>query len=129
MAYKFTPYRPAMDYMLNNPAGMVGRHIAKRGRIVMMAAKRQVGVDTGMLRASIHMRHGVDARGQFVKVGSNRDYALMHHEGTRPHVITPNRAKVLRFTAGSRVVYTRKVMHPGTRPNRYLKDNLYLAVI
>ena len=128
MSVIFKSY-PTMDYMLNSPSGMVGKHIARRGRIVMMAAKRQVGVKTGMLRQSIHMRHGVDGRGQYVKVGSNRDYALMHHEGTRPHVITPNTAKVLRFTAGTRVVYTRKVAHPGTRPNRYLKDNLYLAII
>lgn len=120
---------PSLDYELQNPAGMVGRHIARRGEIIAMAARAQAGKDTGRLIASIHSRHLRDTRGQFVRVGSDVSYALAHHEGTKPHVIVPNRAKMLRFTSGGRVVYTRKVMHPGTRANRYLKDNLYLAII
>ncbi len=120
-------FRPAaLDTMLNSPAGIVGRHMAVTGLQIMIAAKRQVGVDTGRLKNSIHMRHFRSGIGQVVEVGSPLKYALMHHEGTRPHLITPNRAQVLRFSSGNRVIYTHAVKHPGTRPNRYLTDNLYL---
>ena len=120
-------FRPAeIDTLLNSPAGTVGRHLAAVGHKIMIAAKQQVGVDTGRLKNSIHMRHFRSGVGQLIEVGSSLNYALLHHEGTRPHLITPNRAQVLRFSAGSRVIYTHQVKHPGTRPNRYLTDNLYL---
>jgi hypothetical protein len=120
-------FRPAeIDTLLNSPAGTVGRYLAAVGHQIMIAAKQQVGVDTGRLKNSIHMRHFRSGVGQLIEVGSSLNYALLHHEGTRPHLITPNRAQVLRFSAGSRVIYTHQVKHPGTRPNRYLTDNLYL---
>lgn len=118
--------RPVLDNLLNQPGGAVGRHLASVGRRIVLAAKRQVGVDTGRLKASIHMRHSRSGVGQYIEVGSSVKHALVHHEGSRPHLIVPNRAQVLRFTAGTRVVYTHMVRHPGTRPNRYLTDNLYL---
>jgi hypothetical protein len=117
-----------LDYLLNNPLGPVGRSLSKRGLRVANAAKRQVGVDTGALKRSISMSHRRDIRGQFVKVGSPLNYALMHHQGTKPHIITPNRSQYLVFNKGSRVIYATSVRHPGTKPNRYLTDNLYLAL-
>ena len=116
-----------MDIMLNSPRGEVGRHMTKIGLKIVTAAKAQVGVKTGALRDSIHMRlrRGV-LGGLRLEVGSPLSYALMHHEGTRPHVILPQRRTVLRFTSQSRIVYSREVKHPGTRPNKYLSDNLYL---
>jgi hypothetical protein len=117
-----------LDYLLKNPLGPVGRSLSKRGLRVANAAKRQVGVDTGALRRSISTSHKRDVRGQFVKVGSPLNYALMHHQGTKPHIITPNRSQYLVFNKGSRVIYATSVRHPGTKPNRYLTDNLYLAL-
>jgi len=120
-------FRPrAIDHLLNDPYGPVGRYLFVRGRAIMAGAKSQVGVKTGRLKASIHMRQERAPFGQELRVGSPLSYALMHHEGTRPHIITPNRAKVLRFTSGGRVIYTHAVRHPGTRPNRYLTNYLYL---
>jgi hypothetical protein len=116
--------KPAYDFAFNNPNGMVGRHLASKGRKLEVLAKAQVGVRTGALRASIHMRHMRDPRGQYVMVGSRLNYALMHHEGTKPHLIVANNAKVLRFVKGSSIVYAHSVMHPGTKANRYLSDNL-----
>lgn len=122
---RLTIYRPVLDHMLNSPDGDVGRYLAARGRLVVLAAKRQVGADTGALRASITMIHTRSAGGQYLKIGSNNKVALVHHQGSRPHLITPrNQQGMLRFQAGGRVIYTRRVMHPGTRPNRYLSDNL-----
>ena len=125
----FVNFNAEMDNMLQGPTGSVARYIMRRGEVVALAAKAQAGKKTGALKASIHSRHMRGAAGQYVKVGSPLNYALVHHEGAKPHVIVPNTAKMLRFTAGGRVVYSRKVMHPGTRANRYLKDNLYLAII
>lgn len=117
-----------LDFLLNNPSGSVGRYLARKGSMITVAARAQVGVRTGALRASIHMRHLRDSRGQFVRIGSSLNYALLHHEGTKPHLITPNRAQVLRFVKGSRVVYAHAVMHPGTKPNKFLTDNLRLVL-
>lgn len=116
----------ALDKLLNSPRGTVGAYLFVKGAMIRQKARLQVGVDTGALKGSIHVRQGRTGVGQYVEVGSPLSHALMHHEGTKPHVIVPKRAAVLRFSAGGRVIYTRKVNHPGTRPNRYLTDQLYL---
>jgi hypothetical protein len=125
---KITLFKPQMDFLLNNPAGPVGRSLARRGVKVLGAAQGQVGVDTEKLKNSLKMTHERGARGQFVLVGSKLKYALAHHQGSRPHIIRPNRAQVMVFSKESRVIYTTSVRHPGTRANRYLTDNLYLAL-
>jgi hypothetical protein len=123
-----TFYKSQTDFLLNNPAGAVGRSLARRGQKVLTAARMQVGVDTGRLQKSLRITHERNPRGQFVRVGSKLNYALAHHQGSRPHIITPNRAQVMVFNKGSRVIYATSVRHPGTRANRYLTDNLYLAL-
>jgi hypothetical protein len=119
----------AIDFTVNSPAGLVGKHLRKKVRAIVNAAQRQVGVDTGALRQSIHSRYSRDALGQKYWIGSKNSHALLHHEGTKPHLITPDKSPILRFTSGSRVIYTRHVVHPGTRANKYLTDNLYLVKI
>lgn len=118
----------ALDRMLNSTTGEVGRHLHRIGLQILTGARRLVGVDTGRLRASLYMRHERTIRGQYVQVGSNLSYAYMHHEGTRPHVITPNTGRVVRFNVGGRVVYARKVNHPGYRGRKYLTIPLRRAV-
>ena len=129
MAVKVILYPGPMDMMLKSPVGEVGRFLAGRARLIVIGAKRQVGKKTRRLQQSIHSRQSRTAYGQMVWIGSEVKYALAHHEGTKPHVIKPNKAKALRFTAGTRVIYSRAVKHPGTRANRYLKDQLYIAVL
>lgn len=119
-------HRRALDNLLKSPTGPVGRLLHKKGLAVLTAARGQVGVKTGKLKASLHMEHKRNAKGQYVRVGSPLKYAYAHHEGTKPHVITPDRKEYLRFSSKGRVVYSRVIMHPGTKPNRYLTDNLYL---
>lgn len=122
-------FNPQMDYMLKGQGGIVDRDMRRRAIIVQQAARAQVGVNTGVLKASIHTRRTMRATGFQYEVGSAVKHALVHHEGAAPHVIIANRANTLRFTSGGRVVYARTVAHPGTRANRYLKDNLYLALV
>ena len=121
-------YKAQLDYLLDNPAGPVGRSLARRGRKVLAAARGQVGVDTGNLKKSLRMTHERSARGQFVRVGSKLNHALVHHQGSRPHIITPKRSQVMVFSKGSQIIYATSVRHPGTRENRYLTNNLYLAL-
>jgi hypothetical protein len=114
----------AMNNYLYSTNGQVGRYLARRGHRIVSAAKRQVGVNTGALRASIHMRHMSDPRGQYIKIGSSLNYARMHHEGTKPHLIRPNTAHMLRFYSKGQIVFAHMVRHPGTPANRYLTDNM-----
>ena len=117
-----------LERTLHTEKSPVGRHISHRAHGILLGARRQVGVDTGALKASLRVtRNKRDPRGQFVMVGSPLNYALMHHNGTKPHIITPNRSQYLVFNKGGRVIYATSVRHPGTKPNRYLTDNIYLA--
>lgn len=121
---------PELDRLLKSSTGPVGRDLHRRGRKVATAARRQVGVRTGALKSSITVTHERTKTGQQVKVGSDLDYALMHHQGTRPHVIIARPEKMLRFTGrNGGVVYTHKVNHPGTAANKYLTDNMYLVLV
>ena len=121
-------YTAELDHYKNDPNGEVGVYLRKRGEAMIIAARRQVGVDTGALRDSIAMTHKrVGNTYQYIQIGSNLHYALAHHEGTKPHVIRPNNHQFLRFSSGGRVIYSRQVLHPGNRPNRFLSDQLILA--
>lgn len=121
--------RGTLDTFLNSPRGEVGRELVKRGRLIVRAAKRDVGVDTGKLRESIYMIHSRVGAYQQIWIGSDSDIALMHHEGTRPHAINARGPQMMRFSSQGRMVYTRHVNHPGTRPNNFLSDNLRLAYL
>ncbi|PWI06533.1 hypothetical protein DIZ27_32860 [Streptomyces sp. NWU339] len=48
-------------------------------------------------------------------------------DGTRPHIIRPRRAKALRFETGGRVVFAKRVRHPGTRANPFLQRALRMG--
>lgn len=91
----------------------------------VLGAKRMVGVRTGALRNSIVGRHLGNFTGQYLWIGSEKGYALAHHEGTKPHIIKPNNAKVLRFVSKGQVIYTPVVKHPGTKANHYLSRQLH----
>lgn len=121
---KFVLDRVGYDHMVHSPDGEVGQYLRKQSRILAAYARRQAGVDTGALRASINYRVVRDGRGLVAFVGSDNRVAFMHHQGTRPHIIMPNRARTLRFYSHGRIVYAQVVRHPGTQPNRYLTDNL-----
>lgn len=132
---------------------VIVRDLLRRGNRVQEAARRQVrmghiGVGGRAakggrlnLRDTIHVRlvqgpNYKDFLGQnapslpTVIVGSDSPIALLHHEGTRPHVIVPRNAQYLVFFSqrAGRVIWARRVMHPGTKPNKYLTDNLHLAI-
>lgn len=57
-------------------------------------------------------------------MGSDLEYAAAINDGSRPHVIRPRRASVLRFNVGGRVVFARVVNHPGTKGTHFLDKAL-----
>lgn len=127
--FKIVWDEPELYRTLKTRTGVVGRDLEARASKVMWAAKAQAGMGTGRLKLSIHMKHNITSTGQSFKVGSPLHYALMHHEGTRPHIIIAAANKVLRFVKRGSVIYVNSpVRHPGTRPNRYLTDNLPLVL-
>lgn len=107
---------------------MVGRHLNTLGARVERLAKAQVGKKTHALQRSINHKLATKSGGLVVAIGSNNKIALLHHNGARPHIIAARRAKTLRFYSRGRIVYAKVVHHPGTKPNRYLTDNLAKAV-
>lgn len=113
---------------LNTSSGDLWRYLERRADRAVRGAKRQVGKKTGRLMKSIHKRHLGNYTGQYVWIGSNTvPYAYMHHEGTRPHIITPKEGGAsgrLVFRKGARIIVTSSVNHPGTRGNPYLRDQL-----
>lgn len=125
---RVTFYDPEMDWLLKNPAGPTGRFLAGVGREIMRKSRIQVGVRTGALKASIRMSHSRDPLGQKIVVGSKMNYAYLHHEGSIPHVIVPKNAKMLKFVSRGRMVLKDRVMHPGTKANKYLKDPMEYVV-
>lgn len=123
-ASKFTISERGVADVTTSSRGPVRRDMQRRLNRVQALAKRLVGHRSGLLRNAIKTKM-YDSGGVLVgEVYANVRYALMHHEGTRPHIIVPQRATMLRFKVGGRIVYAHKVMHPGTKPNPYLRNAL-----
>lgn len=132
-----------MNRFLRAANGPVVRDLVIRATRVQLAAQQQVrlghvhaggtnfGKGVGNLRSSIRKRIIPAAGGgsPSVVVGSDDPIAMIYHQGAKPHVIKPRRARVLVFWTGSGRVITNRVNHPGTPPNRYLTDNLKYAII
>lgn len=47
-------------------------------------------------------------------------HAIFVNAGTRPHVILPKEKKALRWVAGNRFAFAKKVNHPGYRGDAYM---------
>lgn len=107
-----------------SPKSPIYKDIDARGHRLHGFAVRQVGRKTNALATSMTTRTTVDLLGIVNTTGSDNEIALLHHNGSRAHEIRPRRAKVLRFVQNGRVRYAHRVWHPGTKPNRYLTDNL-----
>lgn len=117
-----------LDHLLNQPSGPVGKHMKTIGLKTLAGAKAMAGYRTGELRAKLYMKHKRKGRYQYVEVGSKAKHAYMHHQGTKRHLIRPDNGRILRFNVGGQVVYARKTLHPGTKPNPFLTVQMRKAV-
>jgi hypothetical protein len=126
----------ALEEMLRGPDGMVYRHLMEKAALVQDAAKAQIErnkreqeADTGKLKASIVKRNVIYDGDPTVSVGTDTiRYALWVHNGNGPPggFIFPVKSKVLVFTSNG-VKYFRPWVKT-SKPNRYLVDNLVLAI-
>jgi phage gpG-like protein len=124
---RFVPNHAVIDRLLHGRDDMVAKEMEKRALKVQAGAIRQVGKRTGKLARSIHVELTLrPLTGAYI--GSNVRYALMHHEGTKRHLIVAKPGRMLTFTSNGKRIYARKVLHPGTSANRFLTDNLIKAV-
>jgi hypothetical protein len=82
---------------------------------------RDTPVDTGRLRSSYRADIRMDKLGG--TVASNVEYARPVEFGSKPHIIRPKTAKVLRWSTGKGrpAAYARFVRHPGTAAQPHLK--------
>lgn len=75
---------------------------------------------SGNLRRSISGRVDSAARG-VVFVGSSAPYGVYVESGTTPHMIYPTKRRFLAFEINGKVVFARKVKHPGSRPFPFME--------
>jgi hypothetical protein len=127
--------------------GPIGRDFNRRLRTLEFRARNSAGISTptptstgvpGALRVSIHTeRKPISPEGLSARVGSDRPYALWHHQGTGVHggkgrypIVPRRKGGRLRFWWAKigAIVYAKRVMHPGSRPNPYLTRWLREAV-
>lgn len=73
---------------------------------------------TGNLRRSIQKQI---KRPASAVIFTDEKYAPYVEEGTRPHVITPKNKKFLAFKSGGRMVFAKKVNHPGSKPYPFFR--------
>lgn len=105
-------------------AALVVPAMDRLGARIIDNARGKVNVRSGALRSSLRYRvRRVGSRVR-LRVSANTPYARFVHDGTRPHAIYPRRAKALRFywPRVGRVVYRKRVWHPGYRGNPFLRD-------
>lgn len=118
----------AVAAMLRSQSGIVGKYVLYLAQRTQDSARIKMGHDTNKLDFSLVKRWVMGIGGDLtVLVGSEMPYAEMHHEGTPPHIIRPNKRKALRFElvkGSGDYVFAKIVHHPGTQPNRYLTDSL-----
>lgn len=99
--------------------------VALVDRIATTAQAETVPVRSGRMKAAIRpdsvQRSGPWSFESGVTVGV--DYAAAVHEGARPHVIRPVRARALRwFDSNGQAVFAQRVNHPGNAPNPFLTN-------
>lgn len=109
---------------MTEPGGMVDHWTKGKTEMVGTRARREAPVRSGKLRSMIRVQQSRDVQGRYTsgyEVVSNAPYTVYVVKDTEPHEIVPrNPGGVLRFTVGTQVVFTRRVMHPGTKANDFL---------
>lgn len=100
----------------------VGRAMQEAVLIAEPEIAQRTPVDTGRLRGSV--ASDVQKRGDWEgRVFTQQvPYAVPVEEGTQPHEIHARNGKALRFRAGGRVLFRRKVQHPGTKGAHMFRD-------
>lgn len=75
---------------------------------------------TGKLQDKTKARTVRTANGRILRIANPMRYAAAIDTGSKPHRILPRRREFLRFRVRGKLVFARSVMHPGTRPYKFL---------
>jgi hypothetical protein len=59
-------------------------------------------------------------KGRAIKIQNSAAHAHAIDGGAKPHVIRPRRARTLAFKVKGKLVFARKVNHPGNKPFKFL---------
>lgn len=121
---RFVPNPIGIEDALHGSNGPVYKGIIERCVAVTAEAKRRCPVKTGRLRASIRFQIGLGPIGY---VGTDVNYAMAVHAGTKAHDIYPKNASVLAFDVGGQTVFAASVHHPGTKGVPFLTRALIAA--
>lgn len=104
--------------------GIVVPRLDRLGDRIDANARGRVNVRSGGLKRSIG--HRVFRRGNaaVLREQATAPHAKFVHDGTGPHEIRARNARALRFywPKAGRVVYFKRVQHPGYKGNPYLRD-------
>jgi len=103
----------------------VKKEVVRTTYAIDSQAKKNAPVKFGRLRAGITPT--IKNNGVTGVVSVNVGYGIFVHEGTKPHQILPRNRKMLAWStmlSGRSTKYNRfarRVMHPGTKANLFLK--------
>lgn len=115
-----------LQRLMRGRDGEVGRIMAGFAGIATQETRRvadeRVNRRTGRYIRGIHSKMVAGSQGNHhVRVIASAPHSRILEKGSKPHVIVPRRASVLRFEVGGRVVFATRVNHPGTQPYRILQ--------
>jgi hypothetical protein len=89
------------------------------GNDLVTALSNNCPVNTGALKNSIWFKiDGNDIIISMKKYGKNVEF------GTPPHVIEPKKAKALHWKGDGGDIFAKKVNHPGTRPQPFIRSTM-----
>ncbi len=98
------------------------QHTRQRNVIVARWAHRprfksEIKVTSKQVALNVMITNATESLGKYG--GTIADLWKWHNEGTKPHIITPRFASILRFVIDNRVIFTNLVKHPGTKAQKY----------
>ena len=97
------------------------REILEQGSAVIENdLQRNVPVRTGRLRNSI-TREVSDTS---AVIRTNSGYGRFVNDGTAPHIIYPRNGRFLRFEIQGKVIYAKRVRHPGFIGRKFVEQTL-----
>lgn len=116
------------DYV-RSKNGPIMANIDRRATRVQTVMRAYVRVRTGYLLSTIRKQRSYVKGTVTVVAGSKKiDYTAYENYGTRPHIIAARNKEYLRFvTKGGRIVFTKRVHHPGTEGSYFIDRAMIYA--
>lgn len=92
----------------------------ERATDIAVSRVQQEAVDTAPAQTG-DLRRNIVPDFNKKEVRSEKNYSAAVEYGTAPHTIEAKNAKALRFTKGGKTIFAKKVNHPGTKPQPFMR--------